>query len=228
MGSDTLFISRNKLIFTWVEKVFNECGFNDVNFNTLEKNLNTQLNELKPKYVFMHSGFYSCVTPYMIGRLLENFPELNISVINFGYFPDSLAVRFIFHGAKSYIDFNDGIEEFKKGLNKIKTGQVYYSPGVDRQINLFDEIPKLTRENTNREWQVLFLLCNGFKYDDIMVNLSIGKRTVETHIYNLYKKFDVDNRNDLTRKAVYMGWIKKEHLCFIRSDIKIPKHPTRK
>jgi DNA-binding NarL/FixJ family response regulator len=228
MECESFFISRNKLIFTWVEKVFNECGFKDVNFNTLEKNLNTQLNELKPKYVFIHSGFYSCVTPYMIGCLLENFPELNIIVVNFGNFTDSLAVRFIFHGAKSYIDFNDGIEEFKKGLNIIKTGQVYYSPGVDRQINLYDEIPKLTRENTDREWQVLFLICNGFKEEDIMANLTIGKRTVETHIYNLYKKFDVDNRNDLTRKAVYMGWVKKEHLCFYGSDIKIPKHPTRK
>jgi hypothetical protein len=33
---------------------------------------------------------------------------------------------------------------------------------------------------------------------------------------------------DLLRKALCLGWVKKEHLCFHGTDIRIPQHPSRK
>jgi DNA-binding NarL/FixJ family response regulator len=225
----TLFISRATSIFSWLKSAFDDCGFRDVTVSSLDRDaLAFQLNELNPKNVFINSEFYSGVTPYMVGELLVRFPELKISVVNFGNFPDSLAVRFIFHGAKSYLDFNDGSGEFRKGLKMIQSGQDYYSPGVERYIHVFDEKPNLAREATNREWQVLFLACNGFKDDQIVANLAICRRTVDTHIKNLYKLFDVSKRENLVRKAVCLGWVQKEHLCFHGTDISIPHHPSRK
>ncbi|WP_461256882.1 response regulator transcription factor [Treponema sp. R80B11-R83G3] len=229
MEGGALFISRNNLVFSWLKGVFEDCGFKDVILSSLEKDaLTLQLNKLKPKYIFMHSEFYSGVTPYMIGCLLVKFPELNVSVVNFGNFPDSLAARFIFHGAKSYLDVNYGNDEFKNGLTAVKSGQDYYSPGVSRQIGFFNEMSNFTREITDREWQVLFLVCNGFKDKQIVFNLAISRRTVDAHINNLYKIFDVCNRKDLIRKAVCMGWVKKEHLCFHGTDVKISQHPSGK
>jgi len=225
----TLFISRATAIFSWLESAFSDSGFRDVTVSSLDRDaLAFQLNDRKPSNVFISSEFYSGVTPYMVGGLLVRFPKLKISVVNFGNFPDSLAVRFIFHGAKSYLDFNDGVGEFRKGLKIIQSGQDYYSPGVDRQYKTFDEKPNLAREATNREWQVLFLACNGFKDDQIVANLEICRRTVDTHISNLYRIFDVSKREDLLRKALCMGWVKKEHLCFHGTEINIPQHPSKK
>jgi hypothetical protein len=71
-----LFISRNISIFSWLESAFIDCGFYDVIPISLERDaLNLKLNEVKPKYVFIHSEFYSCVTPYMTGCLLKKFPK---------------------------------------------------------------------------------------------------------------------------------------------------------
>ena len=229
MEGGSLFISRNTEVFSWLESVFKDCGFDDVTPISLDRDaLAFKLNELKPKYVFINSEFYSCVTPFMIGLLHENFPDLNINIINFGNFPDSLAVRFIFHGAKSYLNFNDGIEEFKNGLKIIKTGEKYYSPGVDKLIRELDEIKNLKSYTTDCEWQVLFLVCNEFINEGISFYLSISERTVETHIQNLYKIFDVGNRLNLARKADKLGWINKKELVFNGNDIKIPKNPTKK
>jgi DNA-binding NarL/FixJ family response regulator len=108
----------------------------------------------------------------MVGDLLIKLPKLEIHIVNFGDFPDSLAVRFIFHGAKSYIDFRDGPYEFVKALNMIKSGEEYYSLGVERQINELNEMLKLTKQITDREWQVLFLICNAFDEDQVKHNLS--------------------------------------------------------
>jgi hypothetical protein len=44
----------------------------------------------------------------------------------------------------------------------------------------------------------------------------------------LYELFDVDKRGDLVRKALCMGWVEKEHLCFHGTDINVPQHPSRK
>jgi DNA-binding NarL/FixJ family response regulator len=225
----TLFISRNINVFSWLESVFEDCGFYGVIPISLDRDaLAFKLNELKPKYVFINSEFYSCVTPFMIGGLHKYFPDINISVVNFGNFPDSLAVRFIFHGAKSYLDVNDGIEEFKKGLNIIKTGEKYYSPGVYKLIIELDEIKKFRSYTTDREWQVLFLICNGFTNEGICFYLSISDKTVETHINSLYKIFDVGNRVNLARKADKLGWINKKELVFNGNDVKIPKNPLKK
>ncbi len=164
----------------------------------------------------------------MIGDLHKYFPDINISVVNFGIFPDSLAVRFIFHGAKSYLDVNDGTKEFKKGLSIIKTGEVYYSPGVYKLIIELDEIKNLRSYTTDREWQVLFLVCNGFTNEGIAFWLSVSDKTVETHINSLYKIFDVGKRVNLLRKADKLGWINKKELVFNGNDVKIPKNPSKK
>jgi len=224
----TLFISRNIKVFSWLKSVFEDCGFADVTLSSSENNaLSLLINQIKPKNVFIHSEFFSGVTPYMIGCLLVKFPELKINIVNFGNFPDSLAVRFLFHGAKSYLDINCGIDEFRNGLKIIKSGQNYISPNVKQEINLIDEIPNFKREITNREWQVLFLVCNGFINKKIAFNLKISERTVNYHINNIYKIFDAVNREDLIRKAVCLEWVNKKHLAFHGTDIKIPPRLVR-
>ena len=228
MEGGTLFISRKIQIFSMMKSVFDDCGFEDVTLSSFENyELAAQLNKIKPKNVFIHSGFYSAATSYMIGCLISKFPDLNLHVINFGYYPDKLAVRFIFHGAKSYFDINYGVEEFRNGLKKIKSGQNYYSPNVQSQIDEIYEKPNLKREISNREWQVLFLVCNGFNNKQAADYLKISKRTVIYHLHNIYKLLDAVNRIDLIRKAVCLGWVNIKHLVFHGTDIKIPSRKVR-
>ena len=228
MEGGTLFISRKTQVFSWVKSVFEDCGFDDVTLSSFDNfDLAGQLNKLKPKNVFINSNFYSAVTPYMIGCIIAKFPDLNIHVFNIGCLPDSIAVRFIFHGAKSYLDLNFGIEEFRNGLKKIKSGNNYYSPNVQSQIDEIYEKPNLKREISNREWQVLFLVCNGFKNNQVADYLKISKRTVIYHLVNIYKLLDVVNRIDLIRKAVFLGWVNVNQLVFHGTDIKIPSRKVR-
>jgi DNA-binding NarL/FixJ family response regulator len=225
----TLFISRKTNVFSWLKSVFENCGFRDVNITSLDRDaLTFKLIELKPKYVFIQSEFYSCVTPFMIGCLLDELPDLRIIVVNFGNFPDNLAVRFIQHGAESYLDFTDGVEEFINGLKLIYSGENYYSPGVYLKICKMDKLPKLKTRPTDREWYVLLLVCNGSIDEGVMDNLEISRRTVDKHINKLNKKLDTGNRTNLVRKAIYLEWVKKDELVFNCNDLNIPKNPTKK
>ncbi|GHU07626.1 hypothetical protein FACS1894151_02230 [Spirochaetia bacterium] len=113
------------------EKGFVESGFLDITVTSLDRDaLAFQLNELNSRHIFIDSSFYTGVTPYMVDELLIKFSGMKIHIVNFGDFPDSLAVRFIFHGAQSCLDFRDCSEEFRKSLGMVYSGDGYKSPGV--------------------------------------------------------------------------------------------------
>jgi hypothetical protein len=110
-------------LFPYYKKRLEEMGFKDVEVTGEEKDsLNTVINEAKPRLVLMGSGFYHAGTPYMAGRILKRFPELNIAAVSMGEFPDNLAVWFYFHGVKSYVNWQEGYEEFYRGLETVRQG----------------------------------------------------------------------------------------------------------
>jgi DNA-binding NarL/FixJ family response regulator len=226
----TLFVSRKKDIFSWLKGAFDETGFRDITVISLDKDaLAFEINSRNPRRIFMDSTFYTGVTPYMVGELMIRFPRLKIHIFNFSEFPDSLAVRFISHGAKSYIDCRDGPDEFRKALQAIYSGEDYYSPGVSRLIDELDEMPPLLKkEVSDRQWQVLFLACHGFTEEKIADALAISRRTVATHIEDLHEVLDVKKKEDLIRKAINLKWVNPTHLCFLGADLEIPPHPSKR
>jgi DNA-binding CsgD family transcriptional regulator len=221
----TLFISRTTDIFSLVKSVFDDYGFKGTIQKVHEKDdLDVLLNELKPKNVFIHSEFYSLVTPYMIGRLIKRFPKLKINIVNFCILPVNIAAQFILYGVNSYIDFNDSFDEIKRGLEIIQSGKEYYSQKIKREIDLSNENTVSTKDVTNREKQVLRLVCYDFDDDQIVDNIKRSRRTVDTHIRNLYKKLDVKNRVNLLRKALILGLVKIKDLSFHGTDINKSKN----
>jgi len=53
-----------------------------------------------------------------------------------------------------------------------------------------------------REVEVLQLVARGWTNERIAVELSLSFRTVQTHLTNVYRKVDVDNRTEAVRRAV--------------------------
>jgi DNA-binding NarL/FixJ family response regulator len=150
----------------------------------------------------------------MTGRLLRDFPKLRIVAFSVGEFPDDLAMWFYFHGVKNYINFRDGMCEFKRGIRKILRGEEFRSKKVQRRIDLRDKIPKAAYSFTKRQLEVLTLICNGFTTDEMGEMLHISVRTVENHKTDLYAVFHVRNERELIRVAYYMDLFKKDELCF--------------
>jgi DNA-binding CsgD family transcriptional regulator len=50
---------------------------------------------------------------------------------------------------------------------------------------------------SNREHEIILLICEGFSNKEIGERLFISLSTVKTHVYNIYKKLDVRNRTKL-------------------------------
>ena len=215
MRSEILLISRNVNLLPWYKKIFEKAGFIDVTVTDRDKDgLNMLINDLKPRGIFIASNFYSIGTPYMIGLLHELFPKLNITVVSAEYYPEELAPWFIFHGAKSYVNFLDGVDEFKNGLKQIYYGENYISPETKLLIDSLDEWPDCNLKITRRQREVLLMLCNAYSKQKIQNELQISEYTVHYHLKELMKIFHVHSKEELIKLAFCLDLVIKKHLDF--------------
>jgi len=58
---------------------------------------------------------------------------------------------------------------------------------------------------TNREIEILLILPKGLSNQEIAERLFISPETVKRHLYNIYQKFDVKNRQQAIAKAKSLG-----------------------
>ncbi|MDR2434628.1 MAG: LuxR C-terminal-related transcriptional regulator [Treponema sp.] len=150
----------------------------------------------------------------MMGRLLKLFPKLNIAAVNVGSFPDHLAVWFIWRRVKSYVNLHEGLEEFHHGLQEVRQGRAYIAPNVQRLMDDFPERPRTPNKATERQMEVLILICNGFIAKRIASNMEISRAAVNYILDQLYKTFHVHNREELRRMALTLKLVVEKDLVF--------------
>jgi DNA-binding NarL/FixJ family response regulator len=56
-----------------------------------------------------------------------------------------------------------------------------------------------TAELTTRELEVIALLADGRSAREIATQLEISRATARTHVTNIYRKLDINNRVEATR-----------------------------
>ena len=92
---------------------------------------------------------------------------------------------------------NDPINQFLKGVKAIFTGELWFSRDmmtrfVLKKRDIFSN--KAKDLLTQREIEILSLMALGAKNEDIAEQLFVSVNTIKTHIYNIFKKINVNNR----------------------------------
>jgi len=136
--------------------------------------------------------------------VLKLFKKINVLALTM-HDEEAYIVKMIKAGAKGYILKDASREELINAIKKVALGQNYYSNEVSvTLINAMikkDENPPLP-ELTDRESQVIQLICNGNTNNDIAEILSISYRTVETHRRSIIKKLELKNTAELVKYAI--------------------------
>ena len=227
MKGGTLIVSRAIQLHSYIKRRFEVLGFVDVIITGAEfDGLNMIIREIKPRLLIIGSAFYDCSTPYMMKELLKTFPKLNIAVVSvLNSYTVFRATEFIFNGVHSYLSVLEGFEEFHRGLQEVRKGNVYISPEVQRKMENKTSCRFTAEELTPKHIEVIRLLGNGFTTVEAAETLGCSKRTVDTHKSDMYSILNVRNENELIRFALFKGIIHADELHFFPRDklIKPPK-----
>jgi len=212
---------------------YTALGFPNVMITSLDKDaLYFLIDDLKPNLILMDAMLYKAGTPYMMRVLLKhkrfNFKNLNIAVFAVDEYPADLGMMFIANGAKSFLDINDGNDNFREGQIKIRAGENYISPSAKKRIDLRDELPAPVRLLTKRHQEVLMLACCGFDRDEIADCLEVINRTVDSHKTEIYRSLNTDNSTGLLKVSLEIGLFTLDDLVFFGNKFEVKPKVTRR
>ena len=144
-------------------------------------------------------------------KALEKHPELNILVLTmFG--EEKYYYQMIESGAKGFILKSSNKAELEKAIHKIYSGGSYFSNDLLRQIILKIGSYKSVKSKKNqfvtfteRELEVVRLICKGLSTQEISNELNLSPKTVENYRTKILQKSKCKNSVQLVVYALKNG-----------------------
>ena len=120
---------------------------------------------------------------------------------------DELVYRALVAGASGYLTKDATQEEIARAIHGVASGRTQLAPelaaGLANQIR--SRSHRDTPLLTERERQVLELLCEGLSAPQIAQRLYLGTTTVKSHLGRLYEKLGVSDRAAAVAEAMRRG-----------------------
>lgn len=117
-------------------------------------------------------------------------------------------VEAIAAGASGYLSKAASLDEIERALVAVSQGAVYVAPDIaGRALRAMSSNGSDRHDLTQREVEIVRLLCEGLTARAIASRLRISERTVNTHVGNLYRHLGVNNRIDAMREAMRRGLV---------------------
>ncbi|MCK3683136.1 response regulator transcription factor [Maribellus sp. YY47] len=141
-------------------------------------------------------------------KALEIHPGIKIIAVSM-YSDESYYATMIEAGANGFLLKNSNFTEVKKAITDVLEGRNYFSMEILQSIvNRMNDrsAGKTDYELTERETEVLSLICKGCSNQEIADILSISKRTVDKHRENLLLKTQSKNTANLVVFAIKNGY----------------------
>ncbi|RUT78334.1 response regulator transcription factor [Ancylomarina longa] len=137
-------------------------------------------------------------------KALDRFPELKIIVLSM-HGEEQYYDKMVEAGAKGFLLKNSDVDELSKALHTIGAGGTYFSQELLVGIlnkRKQQKHPSEVIQFTDRELEVLQLICKGHNNNKIAEELFISIRTVERHRANLLSKTNCSNSIAMVMYAV--------------------------
>ncbi len=142
----------------------------------------------------------------LIKGLKARFPALRLLMLSM-HDEVLYAERALRAGAKGYVMKQAPTDQLLTAIRRVLKGEIYLSQSVSGQLlgAFVSQKPSpgpLLKKLSDREFEIVRLLGNGFTTSEIAQQLGISTKTVETHRGNLRRKLNLRSGSELTRFAM--------------------------
>lgn len=172
------------------------------------------LDSIQPDLVMMDINM-----PVMGGieatrKALERYPDLKIIVLT-TFHDEHFVEQMMIAGVEGYMLKRSTPEEFETAMLRVSSGGNYFSDEILRTV--VKKLNQMREESahkstlpdlTDREQEILELLCKGLNNEKISEIIHLSPKTIEKHKSSLFLKTDTNNtvnliiyafRNDLVK-----------------------------
>lgn len=160
----------------------------------------------KPEVVMMDINMPGIGGLEATKKLIQACPESKVIVVTV-HVDDPFPQRLFKAGASGYLTKGCSVDEIVEAITAVNSGQRFISPDVARHMALSMVPGKETPfdDLSQRELQVMLMVTQGEKIQDIASALNVSPKTISTYRYRLFSKLGVENDVDLTRLAMRYG-----------------------
>lgn len=144
-------------------------------------------------------------------EIRQSYVETNVIALTMSDEEYSL-IRMFEAGARGYLLKSAATAEITDAIHAVIAGQYYYDKTISsvllQQLQT-KELPAADGQQiSDREKEILLMLCEEMTTEEIAEKLSISSRTVSFHRDNLLRKTEAKNLAGIVRFAVRNGLIK--------------------
>ena len=135
-------------------------------------------------------------------RLLDGQGGDGPAVLLLSSFDQPPLIRTAFErGAAGYLLKTSEVPEILDAIRTVAAGGTAFSASMLRAIR------SAPRRPSDREIEVLTLVCGGASNDEVGVRLGVTEKTVESHLRRLFDRYGVLSRTELAVLALREGWV---------------------
>ncbi len=140
-------------------------------------------------------------------RLLDAASPGGPAVLLLSSFDQPPLIRTAFErGAAGYLLKTSEVTEILDAVRTIAAGGTAFSAAMLRAIR------SAPRRPSDREIEVLTLVCAGASNDEVGAQLGVTEKTVESHLRRLFDRYGVLSRTELAVLAMREGWVAEKPL----------------
>lgn len=166
----------------------------------------TRARDLQPDVVLMDLLMPKMDGITAIKQLRRDQPDVEIIALT-SVLEDASVVGAVKAGAVGYLLKDTKADELCRAIHAAAAGQVQLSPEAAARLVREVKLPDTPENLTERETEVLRLIGKGLSNKEIARELSIGEKTVKTHVSAVLNKLGVLSRTQAALHAVKMGLV---------------------
>lgn len=163
---------------------------------------------------------------HAISEILKNNPSVHILLLTMHEEPAYLRTA-LAAGASGYVLKKSVDADLLSAIRAVNRGRTYVDSELAAGL-LRDALPNRNQDGrrsaevlSEREFQVLKLVAEGFSSREIAEQILVSTKTVETYRGRFAEKLGLESRADIVRYALDVGLLSPEKLS-------VPKKPNRK
>ena len=163
----------------------------------------SSLDDLDVDIIILNFNLSSNNCFELLSSIKKDYSNIKVILIKNNNSHDDL-IRAYDTSVDGYLTEDSDYDELIHCINTVYSGQKYIQDGLNSIINEIEKNismdQELVSQLTKREIEILKQIAGGRFNKEIADSLDITERTVKTHISNLFKKINV---NDRTQAAVF-------------------------